>query len=658
MNRFRIRNYAAAAALIFSAMGGARQACAAPVATIDLDGAAVGRPFEGLGAVSGGGNTSRLLPDYPAAQKKQILDYLFKPGFGASLSEFKVEVGGDVNSTEGSEPSHMHTRDDEDYSRGFEWWLMEQAKARNPQISLDCLAWGAPGWVGNGNFWSTDMMDYYIKFIKGAKKYHGLEIGSVGGKNERGFDRDWYIGFRKALDANGLSHVKLVASDDWGPYWIKVADASVTDPEFSKAIDVFGAHITWSENPPLPTEAIQKLGKPFWDTELHNYYPGFESEISLIQAFNRNYIRAKITKNMVWNLIWSYYSVSSYPDVGMMRANSPWSGHYEVLPVLWGYAHVNQFVKPGWLFLENGGNGELPGGGTYTALKSPNGRDYSLIVETKDAPGAQLVRFNLTHGMPAKALHIWKSTADAQFVHSGDLTPADGAVTISLEPNCVYSITTTEGQRKGSYPASPADAPLKLPYQDNYQSYRVGAQARYHFDYHGAFEIAKGGPGHPKVLRQMATNSASGWGGAYLPLMFLGSSDWEDYTVSADAYIEKAGAVAIHGRIGVIPNDNNFDPPGYTFRIQDSGAWELSSFKTVIAHGDTSFSADRWHRLQLGFQGSQITASVDGKAVATVSDTTYAGGLVGLGTGWNFAQFANLKVEPIGAQSAMAALAR
>ena len=58
----------------------------APPHAITLDGASFGRTFEGLGAVSGGGNTSRLLPDYPDAPRKQILDYLFKPQFAGSLS--------------------------------------------------------------------------------------------------------------------------------------------------------------------------------------------------------------------------------------------------------------------------------------------------------------------------------------------------------------------------------------------------------------------------------------------------------------------------------------------------------------------------------------------------------------------------------------------
>jgi hypothetical protein len=52
--------------------------------TILLDGRDSGRIFEGLGAVSAGAST-RLRIDYPEPQRSQILDYLFKPGFGAAL---------------------------------------------------------------------------------------------------------------------------------------------------------------------------------------------------------------------------------------------------------------------------------------------------------------------------------------------------------------------------------------------------------------------------------------------------------------------------------------------------------------------------------------------------------------------------------------------
>uniref|UniRef100_A0A8C0IQ10 Glycosyl hydrolase family 59 catalytic domain-containing protein n=1 Tax=Chelonoidis abingdonii TaxID=106734 RepID=A0A8C0IQ10_CHEAB len=59
------------------------------------DSGGLGREFDGIGAVSGGGATSRLLVNYPEPYRSQILDYLFMPNFGASLHILKVEIGGD-----------------------------------------------------------------------------------------------------------------------------------------------------------------------------------------------------------------------------------------------------------------------------------------------------------------------------------------------------------------------------------------------------------------------------------------------------------------------------------------------------------------------------------------------------------------------------------
>jgi len=79
-------------------------------ASITIDGSSPGRRFDGIGALSAGAS-SRLLIDYPEPQRSQILDYIFRPNYGASLQILKVEIGGDTNSTEGSEPSHMRYAD-------------------------------------------------------------------------------------------------------------------------------------------------------------------------------------------------------------------------------------------------------------------------------------------------------------------------------------------------------------------------------------------------------------------------------------------------------------------------------------------------------------------------------------------------------------------
>lgn len=104
---------------------------------ITLDGSAAHHVFDGIGGLSAGAS-SRLLWDYPPALQSDILDFLYKPKFGANLQICKVEIGGDCQSTDGTEPSHQHTRDDLSCNRGYEFWLMKEARARNPgQCALD-----------------------------------------------------------------------------------------------------------------------------------------------------------------------------------------------------------------------------------------------------------------------------------------------------------------------------------------------------------------------------------------------------------------------------------------------------------------------------------------------------------------------------------------
>src|ERR1017187_8735020 len=157
-----------------------------------LDGTSKGRVFDGLGAASAGAS-SRLLIDYPEPQRSQILDYLFKPGYGAALQHLKVEIGADVNSTDGSEPSHMRTPADHSSTRGYEWWLMAEAHKRNPKIVLEILPWGAPGWIDTDaiakpTLYTAKMAAYMAAFIKMAKQNYGLDIAYAGPWNEKVHD--------------------------------------------------------------------------------------------------------------------------------------------------------------------------------------------------------------------------------------------------------------------------------------------------------------------------------------------------------------------------------------------------------------------------------------------------------------------------------------
>src|SRR5204863_2607224 len=125
------------------------------------------------------------------------------------IQVLKVEVGGDANSTDGAEPSHKHTAADLSCDRGYEWWLMGEAKARNPNIRFGALAWAAPGWIGAHNFWSQDMVDYLMAWLDCAQS-HGFTIATIGGWNERGHDKAWYESLHAALASRG-GGIKVVA---------------------------------------------------------------------------------------------------------------------------------------------------------------------------------------------------------------------------------------------------------------------------------------------------------------------------------------------------------------------------------------------------------------------------------------------------------------
>ena len=184
--------------------------------TITISATDTGKFFEGLGGVSGGGATSVLLMSYPEPQRSQIMDLMFKPNFGAAMTTLYSEVGGDCNSTESTEPSHMHSSTDTNYQRGWEWWVINEAKKRNPSITLDAVAWGAPGWVGNGTFWSQGMCDYYVKWIQGLKSTYGYDLDAIGCRNESGVSIPFVKMFKATLLSNGLKNVKLQAFDNWG----------------------------------------------------------------------------------------------------------------------------------------------------------------------------------------------------------------------------------------------------------------------------------------------------------------------------------------------------------------------------------------------------------------------------------------------------------
>src|SRR6185369_3179072 len=193
-----------------------------------------------------------------------------------------------------------------------------------------------------------------------------------------------------------------------------------------------------------------QMNKPIWNTEEHVYKKGFDSAISIVEAFNENFIRSGATKIVNWYDVAGVYPIEPYSeDPAMILARSPWSGYYKVREALWGYAHYGQFTEVGWQYL-NGGSGELSGAGTFVTLKSP-GNDYSIIIETKDAKVPQEIRFEISGALSQKDLCVWHSNANEQFVRQADLVPKNRSITLTLGPDSIYTLFTTRGQQKGSF---------------------------------------------------------------------------------------------------------------------------------------------------------------------------------------------------------------
>lgn len=624
--------------------------------TITVDGESKGRVWEGVGALSAGAS-SRLLCDYPAPQCSEILDYLFKPNFGASLHHLKVEIGGDVNSTDGSEPSHARTREEfehpeaEYFQRGYEWWLMEEARKRNPRILIEALQWGAPGWIGNGQFYSEDNARFVAAFVKGARQYHGVDVDYVGVRNEVMYDTGYIKLLRKVLDESGLPRVKIVAADLWEPEtkW-SIADAMTKDTELRKAVAAISAHVT-SHTSFYTTRNAKQLGVPIWDGEVHAYGGDWYAAAHHARQ-NRAYSIGQITKLVSWSLITSYQDFLPVPNSGPMRASTPWSGHYEVQPPVWILAHFTQFTQPGWRYLDSAckyfaaESQESPKEGfSVTALKSPDTNDYTILVETMDAKEGQFVTFRVSGGLSTRDLAVWRSRFGQEaFLRLDDVTLRDGEFTIGLEPNAMYSLTTTRGQRKGRFAtAMPPDRPFPFPYHDDFQAVPIGRAPRYLSDQHGTFEVAARPDGTGKCLAQTVPQQGICWAAYDYPRTILGDIGWKDYRVSIDYFLPATGSAKLWGRAHGFAWGERIT--GYGIEMDHSGNWTLRAGEKTLASGNSSAEGGAWHHLVLSMKGERLTAWLDSNRLAAVSDGSIRNGLVALGTGWNQALFGNLSIE-------------
>lgn len=644
-----------------------------------------GKRFDGIGAVNGGGATSVLLKDYPEPQRSQIMDLVYKPKFGASVSALLVEIPGDGNSTQGSMPSHSHWRGDANFRRGYTWWVLREAKTRNESLSLDATAWSAPAWVGN--IWSQDMADYYVDWLSGLREVYGLEMDAIGCHNEKGTSYEFAIALRRTMNERGFSNVKLHAFDNWGENKLDFLNDMLTHRELHEAIDVVSAH-TFSEIQLTPEQRslAESLDKPIWNSEDHVYLPGFDCLIKIVKCFNENYIISGATKVINWYDIAGVYPLEPYShDPAMLLAWEPWSGHYSVREALWGYAHYGQFTEVGWLYVD-GGCIQLDGGGTLCTLRHPETGDYCIIAETSGATARQTVRIRIGKGLRRTNLCQWISNETEQFVQQQDIK-GGGVITLTLEPNTVYSFSTLGGQQHGSFADIPASAPFPIPYKDDFEQYQhpadYGYLPHYTADIIGCFELMERPDQQGQCIRQTVGSHTLSWAPEWNHYTILGDAAWTDYEVSADVWLNPGDEAAVMGRLCDVGSGYGVWPKGYYLKLDDKGRCSLvlscgkpnpkeligdkEQQALILARQDVEAGGEyilaeaqaegigpcHWHKLCLRFEGEEIIGYVDDTEVVRAVSGHYGNGMAGLMALMNDERistpcFDNLSIIPLG----------
>ena len=641
--------------VVFLAAASAGNAGVAPH-EIPLDPASPGRVFEGIGAVSAGAST-RLLPDYPEPQRAEILDFLFKPKFGAGFQHLKVEIGSGENSTCGSEPSHVVTPEEltDPKPRGYEFWLMAEARKRNPRIILDCLPWAYPHWVEDR--FSQKSADWFAAFLQVARAHYGLELDWIAAaQNEMGTDLDWIQKYlRPTLDARGFAKVKLQAPDDDSEYW-KIFDILEQRPELDRLIGAVGYHYVDGREPweidqkggRDATEKAKRSGKPLWASEEWSQSGGQwgdKGALYVARLMNKLYTRDRITKYEIWCPIDSIYDQIIWADTGAMQADTPWCGHYTVWPAVWAIAHTTQFAEPGWVYVD-AACGQIDSDtwrGSHVALRDPKTGDWSVIVVTGEK---RTLRLTVAPGLRSGPVHVWKSTEAAQFIQQPPLSLREGAVELELDSNAIYTLTSTTGQQKGSHAAPPPRTPFPFPFEDNFESYRPGSTPRYFSDQKGTFEVyrwPKGG----QCLAQIVPDQGILWYDNWLlkPHTLFGDTNWQDCAIEADVLLA-GGDVEIGGRYA------DRDKLGYRWILTRDGRWQLNwQYATLAAGQVVKFDPAAWHHLRLELNRNRIVGLVDGKKLAVVIDASHPKGMAFLASTYDRNLFDNVRVAPVQTES-------
>lgn len=443
---------------------------------------------------------------------------------------------------------------------------------------------------------------------------------------------------------------------------------------------------------------------------------------------------AHMTSFLFQPAVSALYEGSSYSPKHLIRASDPWSGYYEGGVGIVLVRHFMQFIGQGWEYLEgaSGGDGTFADGGTAVesstrtvlTLREP----FDPVKANAEGRGAHKADFTQVHanntakprffevkvadlGATKKTpLSLWETTGpeageayDADwFQNIGYVEPVrtepgengtDTAVyRVEVAPYSILTISSlaegvggsTTEYASGDYASTAENAPLALPYTDDFEyagypaedvggvsmSYleRRGGTPRYTADQNGAFEVVDSAEGgHGNVLQQRITADNRGytwnvWGdgsqnqlSTAAPTTILGDHTWANYTAAVDVRFDtevQDASLPNFAGLGVRQVvTQGSDLATYAVRVSAAGAWELRKRDAVVASGTIAdFDGEAWHRIALTATENTLTPSVDGATLTTWADASVnpvMTGRISLVSGYYETNWDNLAVTPV-----------
>lgn len=662
--------------------------------------------YRGVGMVSGN-NSSRLLLDYKAEHPEvywKLLDYMFGDD-GLAITHLKLEMGSDINSSSGTEPSVMRYCDEEaDVRRGAGYQLAADAVKINPDLTLDMLWWSEPLWITNSDDVYAARYKWYKNTLDAAYHTYGLKFDYVSAtRNERAADSEWIKYLSKSLKTEtdcpyDYSKIKIVAGEEVCTW--RAADDMLRDRELLDAIDVVGSHYTSFSTDNAKTLA-RDYGKELWFSEAstpmaysqgtfryHKAGQGLSDPNGVLDIACRYitmYPCGHMTMCEYQPIISAYYDGVCYCQKQFISASDPWSGYYLLDSGFFMQMHFSRFIKKGWAFVDGacysdgvvGGDGHAIVDAVYCYLTAtdPSTGDYSTVIANMTD---REIIYNITVTNLAKAgckIHIWETRGpdshdgeydENYFKHISTVLPTDNgdgtySYSIAVKPSSIVTVSTLAIDYDCDKYLNSSDRPvLELPYEDDfeYASYsgnylpERGYAPRYMTDQGGAFEVQTDSDGNHYLMQLITPETkAWEWGATPNPTTNFGDDRWSNYSISADVKLCVGdGSDLNYAGVGlryILAANGESD---YRFVIRESGSWALLKDNTVLLDGKTAVNTHKWNALKLEAVGDTLRAYINNDRVAeyvACGVSLCNSGRASLVSSYNQNCFDNVVVAPI-----------